>query len=395
MFVPARLVFKFLPLISSTALASALIATPALASNVASTAAKIKASPKAPAAKPISSVTVTQVKIGAADSVFSLLKNYGYSDSQRNQVFIQSKMPRDFVLTPGELYRVTQDTKAGRTELKFFDRDHPQAYSFWRTKTEVGGRQESIKYDVKLVSASGHVRGSVVENISQAVGDELVAYRFMDAFLLDYNLARVLQKNAAFSLTVQKLYDQGQFVKFGEVTHAELEILGHSVVRDFRPLKHGGTYTADSTEYKNRMFFAPVDYIKISSLYQPHRFHPIKKFRRAHLGVDFELTSGEPVYSVAPGEIIRFGRNRAAGNFIVVRHANNYEAYYDHLSSVSSLKVGEKVEPGIVLGRIGCTGYCTRPHLHFAIKKMGEYLNPLNLIRGYSFNQRFEVARQD
>ena len=377
--------------------AFALVITSIVFSSLASRAANSKTPPaKAPTKPAAPAVTVSQVKIGAADTVFSILKNYGYSDAQRNQVFVQSKMPRDFVLTPGELYRVTRDTKSNRTEIKFFDRDHPVAYTFWREKDSFGGRFENVKFDVKLVSASGRVRGSVVENIAQAIGDELVAYRFMDAFLLDYNLTHVLQKNAAFSLTVQKLYDQGQFVRFGEVTHAELEIMGRSVVRDFKPLKRGGTYFSSAEpEIKERPFFAPVDYIKISSLFQPHRFHPIKKFRRAHLGVDFELMAGEPVYSVAPGEIVRFGRNRAAGNFIVVRHANNYETFYDHLSSVSAVREGQHVEPGVVLGHVGCTGYCTRPHLHFAVKKTGQYTNPLNLIRGYSFSQRLEVARKD
>ena len=125
-----------------------------------------------------------------------------------------------------------------------------------------------------------------------------------------------------------------------------------------------------------------------------HRFHPIRKLRRPHLGVDFELSAGEPVYSVAPGTIVRMGRNRGAGNFIVVRHADNYEAFYDHLSSVNNFNIGQPVEPGSVLGHIGCTGLCTRPHLHFAIKKLGQYTNPLNLIRGYSYNQRTEIAQK-
>src|SRR6185312_963731 len=120
---------------------------------------------------------------------------------------------------------------------------HPRAFVMWRKGDTCGGRFENLKYDVKLVTAKGNVNGSVVEAVKAVVGDELVAYRFMDAFLLDYNLPKILQKNAPFSLTVQKLYDHGMFVRFGEVEHAELEIFGHNVVREFRTLSRGGVYS--------------------------------------------------------------------------------------------------------------------------------------------------------
>jgi murein DD-endopeptidase MepM/ murein hydrolase activator NlpD len=336
---------------------------------------------------------ISQNKISSSDTVYSLLKKYGFTDQQRNMVLAQSSMPQDFVLTPGELYRQTRNAKGDRMELKFFDRDHPRAYVMWRQGKDCGGKLEKLNYDVKLVTAKGNVSGSVIENISQKIGDELVAYRFMDAFLLDYNLPRILQRNAPYSLTVEKLYDQGQFVRFGEVVHAELEILGRNVVREYKTLSRGGVFSAPDINHSTRRFYAPVDYIKISSLFQPRRYHPIKKVTRAHLGVDLELMAGEPVYAVAPGEVIRFGRNHAAGKFIVIRHADNYETYYDHLSEVEVFAVGAHVEPGAVLGHIGCTGYCTRPHLHFAVKHSGTFLNPLNLIRGYAYNQRKEIAQ--
>jgi murein DD-endopeptidase MepM/ murein hydrolase activator NlpD len=132
--------------------------------------------------------------------------------------------------------------------------------------------------------------------------------------------------------------------------------------------------------------------VRISSLFQLHRFHPIKKFRKPHTGIDFELAEGEPVYSAEAGTILRTGRTHGAGNFVAIRHRNGYETFYDHLSSIEKFIPGQPIKAGVVVGKIGCTGYCTAPHLHFAIKKNGQFVNPIYLIRNYSYLQRNDVS---
>jgi murein DD-endopeptidase MepM/ murein hydrolase activator NlpD len=297
------------------------------------------------------------------------------------------------VLSPGDTYRVAKGGASSRTEIRFFSKKAPTAFVFWRQGENSGSDTLAIKYDKRVVNAKGRIRGSLVESISKAVGDDLIAYRFMDAFILDYNLPKVLQKNAPFSITYEKLYDAGQFVRYGEVLRAEIEINGENVVRDFRTLKKGGIFLNAKNDHSSRPFYSPVDYISISSLFQPRRFHPIKKYRRAHEGIDFELQEGAPVYSVSEGTILRIGRNRAAGNFVVVRHANGYESYYNHLSFLARLYPGSRIDTGTQLGGIGCTGYCTKPHLHFAIKRHGRFINPISLLRSYSYGQRHDVGR--
>lgn len=332
-------------------------------------------------------------KVVSGDTVYSILKRHGFNDNQRNAAVGSKLIPKDFVLSPGDTYRVSKGDAKGRTEIRFFSKKSPTAFVFWRQGENSGSDQLVIKYDKRVVNATGRIRGSLIESISKAVGDDLVAYRFMDAFLLDYNLPKVLQKNAPFSITYEKLYDQGQFVRYGEVLRAEIEIAGETVVRDFRQLKKGGIFLNSKNDHATRPFYAPVDYISISSLFQPRRFHPIKKYRRAHEGIDFELPEGAPVYSVSGGTVVRIGRNRAAGNFIVVRHANGYESYYNHLSFLARLNPGSQIDTGTQIGGIGCTGYCTKPHLHFAIKRHGRFVNPINLVRSYSYGQRHDVGR--
>lgn len=333
-------------------------------------------------------------KVKSGDNVYSILKFYGFNDNQRKAALSQNPLPKSFVLSPGDLYSVIKDKKSDAVEVSFYSKHAPISHVFWRKgQASAGAKVKKMNYDIKMQTASGRVRGSLVESISQSVGDDLVAYRFMDAFLLDYNLPKVLQKNAPFSLTFEKLYNNGQFIRYGEVTHAEIEVSGRKIVRLFKNLKDGGVYLNSENDYSDRPFYAPVDYIRISSLYQPRRFHPIKKYRKAHSGIDFELPEGEPIYAINNGVVLRTGKNRAAGRYVVLRHQSGYESYYNHMSAIENFRTGQTINAGTLLGKIGCSGYCTKPHLHFAIKKRGQFVNPISLIKNYSFGQKGAVKQ--
>ena len=102
------------------------------------------------------------------------------------------------------------------------------------------------------------------------------------------------------------------------------------------------------------------------------------------MGVDFELPEGDPVFAARTGTVVRLGKNHAAGNFVVLRHAGGVETSYNHMRALSPrVHVGLNMKLGEKVGEVGCTGYCTRPHLHFAMKIRGRMVNPLKYIKPY------------
>jgi murein DD-endopeptidase MepM/ murein hydrolase activator NlpD len=331
-------------------------------------------------------------KVRSGDTIYSLLRNHGFTDDHRRKSFSDNVLPSNFVLAPGDLFKVTKNSS--RTELRFFDRNADIAFLFWRQGKESGAQRVRQKFNKKVAKAEGVINGSLVESINRKVNDELLAYRFMDAYVLDYKLTKELQRGAKFKITYEKVYDGSQFIRHGEVLATELELNGRLIKREFIELKNGGIFVDHNLSRENRPFYAPVDYVSISSLFQPRRYHPIRKMRRAHEGIDFEIAEGSNIYSVQSGTVIRLGRNRGAGKFVVIRHANGYESYYNHLSAHAlNLSIGDYVKNGQLIGYIGCTGYCTKPHLHFAIRKGGRFIDPIFLIRGYAYNQRDQVSR--
>jgi murein DD-endopeptidase MepM/ murein hydrolase activator NlpD len=99
---------------------------------------------------------------------------------------------------------------------------------------------------------------------------------------------------------------------------------------------------------------------------------------RRHEGVDIFAPRGTPVRSTTDGVVTRVGTNRLGGTVVFVLGPGLESHYYAHLDRVASIKPGDIVHPGEVLGYVGRTGNArTTPfHLHYGIYRFGEARNP-------------------
>jgi murein DD-endopeptidase MepM/ murein hydrolase activator NlpD len=104
-----------------------------------------------------------------------------------------------------------------------------------------------------------------------------------------------------------------------------------------------------------------------------------------HTGVDFLVSTGTSVHSVAAGRVVTAGWGGSYGYQIVIRHADGRYSQYGHLSQIS-VKVGQHVNEGQRIGRSGATGNVTGPHLHFEIRTGPDYgddIDPLRYLRSH------------
>lgn len=88
---------------------------------------------------------------------------------------------------------------------------------------------------------------------------------------------------------------------------------------------------------------------------------------RGHQGQDLLARCGRPVLATMPGRIrIRSFQAGGAGNYVVVKGDDSrYEYVYMHMLRRLSVKKGERVRAGDVIGRVGSTGRSSACHLHF------------------------------
>ena len=107
-----------------------------------------------------------------------------------------------------------------------------------------------------------------------------------------------------------------------------------------------------------------------------YRVHPIFGDLRLHAGIDIGAAYGAPVVAGDLGTVVFAGAMGGYGNAIVVDHGGGIATTYNHLSAFAAVS-GQQVTRGEVLGSVGCTGYCTGPHLHFEVRVNGTPVDPM------------------
>ncbi len=106
------------------------------------------------------------------------------------------------------------------------------------------------------------------------------------------------------------------------------------------------------------------------------RWHPIYKRKKFHTGIDIGAPYGSRIKSAKEGKVIYAGWKGGYGKVVIIKHQLGYETVYGHMSKIS-VSVGQYVNAGQIIGRVGSTGVSTGPHLHFEIRRYGQATNPL------------------
>ncbi len=101
---------------------------------------------------------------------------------------------------------------------------------------------------------------------------------------------------------------------------------------------------------------------------------------RMHRGVDFSGQRGEPILALADGVVSFSGSVHAYGNMVELLHADGLTSRYAHNES-NTVTVGQRVEQGQIIARLGSTGRSTGPHVHLEVHLNGEPVDPMLFIQ--------------
>jgi murein DD-endopeptidase MepM/ murein hydrolase activator NlpD len=97
-----------------------------------------------------------------------------------------------------------------------------------------------------------------------------------------------------------------------------------------------------------------------------------------HDGIDILASNGAPIHAASDGRIVDLGWRGNYGRFVLIRHSDQIETAYAHLSRfVDGLAVGQTVHRNDVIGYVGTSGNATGPHLHFEVRRNGHAVDPL------------------
>jgi len=109
-----------------------------------------------------------------------------------------------------------------------------------------------------------------------------------------------------------------------------------------------------------------------------------RRLTHTHKGIDIANNTGTPIRSTANGTIIAVGTSGNFGRRIMIYHGTDengttYVTIYAHLSNFS-VKAGDKVSQGEIIGLMGNTGYSKGTHLHYEVRVNGVPINPRKFI---------------
>ena len=104
------------------------------------------------------------------------------------------------------------------------------------------------------------------------------------------------------------------------------------------------------------------------------------KLASIHKGMDFRAATGTTVRAANDGVVVLARRLYYEGNCVVIDHGLGLYTLYMHLSRID-VREGQRVATGNRLGLSGATGRVTGPHLHWAVRWQGAYLDPAKLLR--------------
>jgi murein DD-endopeptidase MepM/ murein hydrolase activator NlpD len=109
------------------------------------------------------------------------------------------------------------------------------------------------------------------------------------------------------------------------------------------------------------------------------RISPFTGMRQFHSGIDIAGEAGTPVIAPARGRVIFVGDKGPLGRALEIDHGYGVRTYYGHNSEIT-VRVGQEVDRGQVIAKLGSSGRSTGPHLHYSVEVNGRAKNPLDFI---------------
>lgn len=241
---------------------------------------------------------------------------------------------------------------------------------------------ESCQRETSAVerSIAAEIKSNLSETIEAMNISNELTNGFVDIFAWQVDFQR-LQKGDKFKLIYTERQVEGQPVGIESINAIYFEHYGSGYYAF--PFDHAeGTdyFDENGKSLRKALLKYPIEFTRISSRFNPHRFHPVAKVFRAHNGTDFAAPTGTPIRSAGDGVVLEAQYKGGNGNYVKIRHNGTYTTQYLHMSKIGSgVHAGARVRQGQTIGFVGQTGLANGPHLCYRFWKNGVQVDALKV----------------
>ncbi len=321
-------------------------------------------------------------KVRSGDTLSVIFSRVGIGPSELSRILaVNSDTAGMTRLRPGQTFRFQLDDE-GRAHTVVYELNRLEQIRIVRGEEGFEAERLSSEVETRERFASATINSSLYAAASQVGLSDAVIMQMANIFGWDVDFALDIRQGDRFSVLYEERLVNGERIGDGPILVAEFVNRGRTyrAVRYTNPEGHAEYFTPEGTSMRRAFLRAPLDFRRISSRFQPERYHPVLGVRRPHRGVDYAAPTGTPIWAAGDGRITFQGRQGGYGNTVIIRHNNGYETLYAHLNGFRrGLGVGSQVRQGDVIGYVGMTGLATGPHLHYEFRVNGVHRDPLTV----------------
>lgn len=200
----------------------------------------------------------------------------------------------------------------------------------------------------------------------------------INLYSYDVDFQRDIQDGDKFEMLVESFYtEDGRKVRDGNILFSSLTLKNRSIDMYMYEVNGKAEYfDSKGNSTRKSLLRTPINGARVSSSFGMRR-HPVLGYSKMHKGIDFAAPSGTPILAAGSGTITYYGVKGGYGNFVQIKHNQEYSTAYGHASKfVKKFRVGSQVKQGEVVAYVGTTGRSTGPHLHFELLYKGTAVNP-------------------
>jgi murein DD-endopeptidase MepM/ murein hydrolase activator NlpD len=234
----------------------------------------------------------------------------------------------------------------------------------------------------RTVRVSGVVNETLYQAAISAGLSDKKTRELVRIFDCSIDYSKDTKKGDTFAVIYEERYRGDEKIEDGPIQAAEFvnnEKAYHAILYAV-PNDKPRYYSPEGIGLRKTFLRNPVDYPLVSSGFDPARKHPTLHKIRAHKGVDYAARLGTPIKSTADGFVKFKGNKGSYGKTIVIQHNRQFSTLYAHMHNyVSSLKPGDRVRQGDIIGFVGKTGRATGTHLHYEFHINGKHVDPLKV----------------